>query len=83
MHELRPKSLRGKVSKYNSIAVCGDGVRGCHGYLQRHEITFDVGDNRAEAGIYFMPRTDAARTWMKLGEKHGLESPPMRETESE
>lgn len=38
MHELRPRSLGGAVSLANSIAVCGDGVQGCHGRLQRHEI---------------------------------------------
>lgn len=38
MHEIQARSLGGKVSKQNSIAVCGDGVRGCHGRLQRHEI---------------------------------------------
>lgn len=83
MHELRPRSLRGKVSKTNSIAVCGDGVRGCHGFLQRHEITFDSADAKAEATLYFMPRTEAARTWMKLGQSHGLESKPMREMETD
>lgn len=45
MHEVVPRSIvdpltgnRGIVSPENSIAVCGDGVRGCHGKLQRHEI---------------------------------------------
>lgn len=83
MHELRPKSLRGRVSKRNSIAVCGDGVRGCHGHLQRHEITFDVRTEGAEGGIYFMPRTEQARAWMKLGERHGVESLPMRSYEED
>jgi hypothetical protein len=39
MHEIVFRSQGGGVSKENSIAVCGDGVRGCHGKLQRHEIT--------------------------------------------
>lgn len=39
MHEIRFRSQGGKVCPENSIAVCGDGVRGCHGKLQRHEIT--------------------------------------------
>jgi hypothetical protein len=39
LHELTFRSLGGIVSKENSIAVCGDGTRGCHAKLQRHEIT--------------------------------------------
>jgi len=84
MHELRPKSLRGRVSRSNSIAVCGDGVRGCHGFLQRHEITFHRSLKLgAEATLYFMPCTEAARTWTRLGERHGIESPVMRELEAD
>lgn len=47
MHELRPRSLGGKVSRDNSVAVCGDGVRGCHGKLQRHEITYRFDRHRS------------------------------------
>lgn len=38
VHELRFQSLGGKVALANSIAVCGDGVRGCHGKLQRNRL---------------------------------------------
>jgi hypothetical protein len=49
MHELRPRSLGGLVCKENSIAVCGDGTRGCHGKLQRHEIQVRLGSKRKGA----------------------------------
>ncbi len=49
MHEMRPRSLGGLISRENSIAVCGDGVRGCHGKLQRHEITVRLGSKRKGA----------------------------------
>jgi hypothetical protein len=80
MHELRPRSLRGRVSRTNSIGV--DAT--CHRLIQEHAISYErdpvLG---AEATLYFMPRTDIARSWMKLGNKHGLESPPMHETEAD
>lgn len=40
VHELRFRSLGGAVSLKNSIATCGDGTRGCHGQLQRNELTW-------------------------------------------
>jgi len=49
MHEMRPRSLGGLISRENSIAVCGDGVRGCHGQLQRHEITVRIHSKRKGA----------------------------------
>lgn len=62
MHEIRPRSLGGLVSRENSIAVCGDGVRGCHGKLQRNEIKVRLGSKRqgaegflAFAGLYLSP----------------------------
>src|SRR6185295_18191522 len=42
MHELVPKSLRGHATRQNSVGVCGDGVQGCHGFLQRHEIEWEA-----------------------------------------
>lgn len=84
MHELRPKSLRGKVSKTNSVAVCGDGVQGCHGFLQRHEIvcylTMPVAG--AEDLLLFQPRATAASEWMKLRAGQMLQSAPMRDMEA-
>lgn len=44
MHEIRPRSLGGKVSRENSIAACGSGTTGCHGYMQDHEISVEPTD---------------------------------------
>lgn len=62
MHEIVFRSQGGKVSPENSIAVCGDGVRGCHGRLQRHEITVRMHSKRKGAegflafrGLYSFP----------------------------
>jgi hypothetical protein len=49
MHEIIFRSQGGLVSPENSIAVCGDGVRGCHGKLQRHEIKVRMGSKRKGA----------------------------------
>ena len=65
LHEVRFRSQGGKVSNANSIAVCGDGVRGCHGLLQRHEIKARFGrDRSADGWMAFRPKTDAAASWM-------------------
>jgi len=43
VHEIDPKGMGGSktaVRLDNCITVCGDGVRGCHGRLQRCEIRF-------------------------------------------
>lgn len=55
MHEIVFRSQGGKVSMENSIAVCGDGVRGCHGRLQRHEYTVRLISKRngAQGGLAF------------------------------
>lgn len=61
MHELVPRSLGGKVSKRNSIAVCGSGTTGCHGFLQRHQIVCDASTGfGAEGLLLFTPRTPPA-----------------------
>lgn len=84
MHELRPRSLGGKVSKRNSVWVCGDGVRGCHGYLQRHEIV-DTPDSAlgADALIYFRPCSQATADWMQIKRGERIESGPMSTYEEE
>lgn len=56
MHELRFRSLGGKVSKRNSVAVCGSGTTGCHGFLQSWQISW-VGD----APPSYSGRLDARR----------------------
>jgi hypothetical protein len=84
MHEIVGAGATGSrwkaTNKHNSIAVCGDGVRGCHGYLQRYEIvplqaTLASGVPGiapmltwvidAERPIRFEARTPAAMRWME------------------
>lgn len=52
------------TNAHNSIAVCGDGVRGCHGFLQRHDVDWE-GD--AEGDLIFTPVSPAAQRWMQAG----------------
>jgi hypothetical protein len=85
MHELRFRSLGGKVSRENSIAVQGDGVRGIHGFLQRNEITytFEHPSLGAEGTITFTARSAAAADAMKVGLGESIVSPPLGELERE
>jgi hypothetical protein len=82
MHERIARSLGGKVSKQNSMAVCGDGVQGCHGLLQRHEIACDAVDQGCEGTLTFLPLSTAACEWMKLAPGELLLSEPMLVMES-
>ena len=82
MHELLPRSLGGKVSRKNSVWLCGDGVWGCHGLIQRHEIKADYREHGAEGVIYFLPNTPQARDWLKLKNAERIESAPMIEIEA-
>jgi hypothetical protein len=66
MHEIRPRSLRGMVSRFNSIAVCGSGTTKCHGMLQAHQITVVMSKVGAEGTIRFYPRTDQAADWLLI-----------------
>lgn len=83
MHELRPRSLGGKVSKRNSVLVCGDGVTGCHGFLQRHEIDYGDDGHGAEGVLTFIPHNNKASTHMRIKDFAVLESAPMRDMEQE
>lgn len=83
MHEIVFRSQRGKVSKKNSIAVCGDGVRGCHGFCQRHEIAVSVWDERAEGLLVFEPVSIAAQDWLCVKAGESIASPVMVEIEAE
>jgi hypothetical protein len=65
MHEIRPRSLGGKVSLENSIAACGSGTTGCHGFMQSHQIRV-MGKN-AQRTLSFAPATQAARDYMNGG----------------
>ena len=62
MHEIRPRSLGGKVSLENSIGSCGSGTTGCHGLMQAHRIRV-IGRN-ANRTLQFAPADAAARDWM-------------------
>lgn len=66
MHELIPRSRRGKVCASNSVAVCGDGVRGCHGFCQRYEILYEHEGMGAEGPLTFRAETQAAADWMRV-----------------
>lgn len=85
MHELKPRSVGGKVSRSNSIAVHGDGVRSVHGLLQRHEITYAFENDGlgAEGTIYFTARTHAAAEAMRVSVGETIVSPVMQTTEIE
>lgn len=82
MHELRFRSLGGKVSRKNSVAVCGDGVQGCHGFAQRNEIEWSVSaEQGAEGTLWFQAMTERAAEWLRIKRLETIESPVMVETE--
>ena len=86
MHEIQSRGSGGKISKRNSIAVCGDGTRGCHGMLQQYDIhCWAPGDDLtrpdAESVLEFWPRLKKASDWMHIAPGAHLVSPPMQETE--
>jgi hypothetical protein len=83
MHEVKPKSLGGKVSRKNSVALCGDGVQGCHGFCQRHQIAVGASILGAEAELVFTPETESAAEWLRIKVGEQIVSPPMQETEIE
>lgn len=78
MHELRFRSLGGKRSKRNSVAVCGSGTTGCHGFAQRNEITYRFEDVElgAEGTVIFTPESRRSAEWMKLAIGHSTASGP-------
>ncbi len=86
MHELKFRSAGGKVSKANSVAVCGDGVRGCHGLLQRHQIDVygehgSTTDINAERTLTFHAVTLTAQEWLGVTQGQELISPVMVDIE--
>ncbi len=82
-HELRFRSLGGKVTRENCVAVCGDGVHGCHGHLQAHRILYDFETpiKGAEGTILFPVNHEFAAEWLRVLVGHVLVSPPMVEIE--
>ena len=84
LHEIVFRSQLGKVSKANSVWVCGDGVRGCHGLLQRHQIeVYGVGYDtpHAERTLVFRPVTLTAQEWLDVKPGQEISSPVMLEME--
>jgi hypothetical protein len=77
MHEIRPRSLGGKVSKANSIAACGSGTTGCHGFMQANEIAV-LGSGNADHCLWFHPKSAAAASWLRITVDQAIESEPMR-----
>lgn len=83
-HELRFKSLGGKVSRTNTVYVCGQLVGStpsCHTYLQLNQIDYDVDERGAEGPILFTPKTRVAAEWLKVKLGEQIVSPVMLETE--
>ena len=88
VHEIVPKSLGGKVSDENSIHLCGDGIRGCHGLAQRNEIRIGAGmgkdDLDAGGSLLGTVFSRAAIRWLKLphitqiGHSFFISAPPQR-----
>ncbi len=73
MHELRFRSLGGKVSRQNSIAVC----QGCHQFAQRNAISYDMLGNGAESDVTFTAQTVPAAEWLRVRVGESIESAPM------
>lgn len=84
MHELKPRSLGGKVSRHNSVAVCGSGTTGCHGLAQAHEIEWCEWtlSGSAEETLHFHAKTRNAAEWLRLKVGQIIESPTMVEMET-
>ncbi len=63
--------------------MCGDGVSGCHGLLQRLEVGWEADpDFGAEGILLFKPHSRAAEDWLRLQPFECIESRPMREMET-
>ncbi len=87
MHEIVSRGRRGKVSRTNSIAVCGvivGAVPSCHTYLQQSQILvqFDKGLG-AESRLTFTPLSVNAAEWMRVRVGEAIESDPMQRIEEE
>lgn len=77
MHEIRPRSLGGKVSRKNSVALCGSGTTGCHGLAQKHDVIIGTSILGAEAELIFTPMTPQAAEWLRIASGEQIESRPM------
>lgn len=86
MHEIKSRGAGGKVSKRNSIAVCGQLRNGheCHGRCQRKQIVVTWPDEaKAETTLTFTPTDAASADWLKVKLGEEIVSAPMREYEQE
>ena len=81
MHELRFRSQGGKISRWNSIAVCGSGTTGCHGLMHSHAIDVLMDEQGAEGRLDFTAVTQAAADWMQIQLGQMIQSEPMRDLE--
>lgn len=85
MHEIRFRSLGGKISKSNSIAVCGTGTTLCHGLLQQGQIQVmapaEHGVYDAERTLWFQASTVLAAEHLRVRVGQWIGSPPMIDTE--
>lgn len=79
MHELRSRGAGGKVSKTNSVWVCGQLGNGpeCHGQLQRAEIRVLVSQRGADGTITFWPQHQKNADWLRIKLSDCIESGPM------
>lgn len=86
MHEIKPRGAGGKVSKANSIAVCGQLVGtdlSCHTFLQLEQIHVGYGIRGAEDVLHFTPETEKAAEFLKIKPGEQISSPPMGAVETE
>jgi hypothetical protein len=79
MHEIVSRGRGGKISRKNSIAVCGQLGNGheCHGLAQRVEVAIEMGPEGAEGPLVCAPTTKAAADWLKVKLGTSIESQPM------
>lgn len=86
MDELTARGAGGRVSKRNSIAVCGEivgAVPSCHTYLQLNQIACDQTELGAEGPLVFRPLTREAADWLHVKVGESILSEPMRVVEAE
>ncbi len=86
-HELVPRSLGGKVTKRNCIAICGvivGAAPSCHTYLQSRQIQWMQREHDGAQGpLTFTPITREAADWLKVAIGHSILSEPMAIYEEE
>lgn len=83
LHEIRPRSLGGKVTRQNSIALCGSGTTGCHGYCQSYRVRISGGPEMAEGTLVFTALNTTAARWLRIAVGASVESPVLRPIETE